>query len=160
MREIYRDINSSEFGYLYDIGVLDDGSLHNPKGYPEDQVRAVLAWAAEKRRKRRSDPAKKAAVTRKRRSGRASARRPPSGSLPRSTVIALQRLAQRRLYRSIKVAIAALFATRDAEQTALVPRVHVASVAMAPLATFVIPRHPYEVLHGLVLYQPQQHHRD
>jgi hypothetical protein len=45
------------------------GSLASPldgatKGYPEDQVRAVLAWAVEKRRKRRSDPAKKAGVRR------------------------------------------------------------------------------------------------
>jgi hypothetical protein len=52
---------------MYDIGVFDDGRLHNPKGYPEDKVRKALADAEERQRKRRSDGAKKAAVTRKRR---------------------------------------------------------------------------------------------
>jgi hypothetical protein len=83
--------------------------------------------------------------------GRASARRPPSGSLPRSTVIALQRLAQRRLYRSIKVAIVALFATRDAEQTALVPRVHVGKCSNGAARDV---RHTAASIRGLAWFSP------
>ena len=38
-------------GKLYSIGILADGTLHNPNGYPDDVVRAaVLAADARKRR--------------------------------------------------------------------------------------------------------------
>jgi hypothetical protein len=51
--------------YLKDIGVLDDGSLYNPNGYPEQDVRAAVAAADERRRVKRSEAAKKAGVTRR-----------------------------------------------------------------------------------------------
>lgn len=50
---------------LYDIGVNDDGSLHNPNGYPDETVRAAMAAAEERRSERRSKAAKKAAQTRR-----------------------------------------------------------------------------------------------
>lgn len=67
MSKFYKYINTPEYGYFYGIGIYDDGTLRNPRGYPKDQVLMVLARAAEEDRKRRSDGAKKAAVTRKRR---------------------------------------------------------------------------------------------
>jgi hypothetical protein len=53
--------------WLYDLGVCPDGTLHNPKGYPDDIVRAAVAAADERRRARRSEAAQKAATTRRRR---------------------------------------------------------------------------------------------
>lgn len=52
---------------LYDVGVLPDGSLHNPNGYPDDSVRAAVQAAEFIRQQRRSLAAKKAAETRRRR---------------------------------------------------------------------------------------------
>jgi hypothetical protein len=52
---------------LRDVEVLDDGSLHNPNGYPDDLVREAVAAANERRHQRRSRAAKKAAETRRRR---------------------------------------------------------------------------------------------
>jgi hypothetical protein len=52
---------------LYDVGILADGSLHNPNGYPEDEVRRRVEWANEQRRLRRSNGARKAAATRSKR---------------------------------------------------------------------------------------------
>ena len=52
---------------LSDIGVNADGSLHNPRGYPDSTVRAAMAAAEERRSQRRSNSAKKAAETRRRR---------------------------------------------------------------------------------------------
>lgn len=52
---------------LYDVGLNADGSLHNPNGYPEDIVRAVVTAADEDLRQRRSAAATKAAETRRRR---------------------------------------------------------------------------------------------
>ena len=52
---------------LRDMRILPDGSLHDPNGYPEDEVRAGIAAAEESRRQRRSKAAKKAAVTRRKR---------------------------------------------------------------------------------------------
>jgi hypothetical protein len=49
---------------LYDVGILADGTLHNPHGYPEDVVRSAVSAAIERGKKDRSDAAKKAAVTR------------------------------------------------------------------------------------------------
>lgn len=49
---------------LYDVGILADGTLHNPKGYPEDIVRAAVLEAVERGKKRRSDAAKKGTQTR------------------------------------------------------------------------------------------------
>lgn len=55
---------------LYDVGVRDDGSLHNPNGYPEETVRAAIKAAEERRHLWRSEAAKRAAVTRRRRQER------------------------------------------------------------------------------------------
>jgi len=52
---------------LYNVGILPDGTLHNPHGYPKDVVRAAVQAADERCRERRSQAAKKAAVTRARR---------------------------------------------------------------------------------------------
>jgi hypothetical protein len=51
-------------GKLYDVGILADGTLHNPRGYPEDIVRAAVLAADEREVQRRSEAAKKAAATR------------------------------------------------------------------------------------------------
>jgi hypothetical protein len=55
---------------LHDVGILDDGSLHNPNGYPEEVVRAAVLAADTRRHERRSRAAKEAAVTRARRQER------------------------------------------------------------------------------------------
>lgn len=52
---------------LYDIGINADGTLHNPNGYPDADVRAAIAGAEERARQRRQEAAAKAAVTRRRR---------------------------------------------------------------------------------------------
>jgi hypothetical protein len=49
---------------LRDVGILADGTLFNPNGYPEDVVRSAVLAAIEDGKKRRSDAAKKAGVTR------------------------------------------------------------------------------------------------
>jgi hypothetical protein len=49
---------------LRNVGILADGTLHNPNGYPEDVVRSAVLAAIEREKKRMSDAAKKAAVTR------------------------------------------------------------------------------------------------
>ena len=52
---------------LFEIGVHPDGTLYNPRGYPEDIVRAAVTAADERKRQRRQASARKAAATRKRR---------------------------------------------------------------------------------------------
>ncbi len=59
---------------LFAVGILSDGTLHNPNGYPEDVVRAAVTGADERRHERRSKAATKAAVTRRRRKEKAVAR--------------------------------------------------------------------------------------
>jgi hypothetical protein len=49
---------------LHQVGILDDGTLHNPRGYPEDLVREAVLAADVQVKKQRSAAAKKAAVTR------------------------------------------------------------------------------------------------
>jgi hypothetical protein len=49
---------------LYQVGILANGRLYNPRGYPDDVVRAAVLAADQRRR---SEAAKKAAVTRERR---------------------------------------------------------------------------------------------
>jgi hypothetical protein len=51
--------------YYYSVGIRADGTLINPRNYPEDTVRAAIAAAEERARVRRSEAARKAAVTRK-----------------------------------------------------------------------------------------------
>jgi hypothetical protein len=50
---------------LDSTGVNDDGTLHNPNGYPEPAVRAAIAAAKQRRHDRRSKAARKAAGTRR-----------------------------------------------------------------------------------------------
>jgi hypothetical protein len=55
---------------LFEVGILDDGTLHNPRGYPPEIVRAAVMAADAQWHARRSASAKKAAVTRQRRQER------------------------------------------------------------------------------------------
>ena len=48
---------------LYNVGILPDGTLHNPNGYPEEMVRAAVLAADQRRHERRSQAATKAAAT-------------------------------------------------------------------------------------------------
>jgi hypothetical protein len=52
---------------LFNVGILEDGSLHNPRGYPDDIVRAAVLVADARRHERRSQAAKAAGETRRRR---------------------------------------------------------------------------------------------
>jgi hypothetical protein len=49
------------------VGINSDGSLHNPNGYPEEEVRDVVTKALQKYLDCRSSRAKRAAETRRRR---------------------------------------------------------------------------------------------
>jgi hypothetical protein len=59
----YRYVNYNGTFY-FSIGILPDGTLHNPKGYPESEVRAAVAAADARRHESRSNAAKKAVATR------------------------------------------------------------------------------------------------
>ena len=52
---------------LYSVGILPDGTLHNPRGYPDDDVRSAVLATDARRHERRSQAAKKAGDTRRRR---------------------------------------------------------------------------------------------
>jgi hypothetical protein len=52
---------------LYSVGILSDGTLQNPNGYPDDVVRAAVLAADKRWHEHRSRAAKKAAATRERR---------------------------------------------------------------------------------------------
>ena len=54
-------------GRLFEVGILADGALHNPNGYPEAVVRRSLDETIARRHAADSEAAKKAAVTRARR---------------------------------------------------------------------------------------------
>jgi hypothetical protein len=49
---------------LHDVGLFVDGTLYNPRHYPEDVVRAAIGAAMERRQVRRHVSAKQAAATR------------------------------------------------------------------------------------------------
>jgi hypothetical protein len=49
---------------LRSVGVLPDGTLWNPNGYPEELVRVAVLAADARKHERRSEAAKKAAKTR------------------------------------------------------------------------------------------------
>jgi Family of unknown function (DUF6011) len=49
---------------LHQVGILADGTLYNPRGYPDDLVREAVLAANESSRVSRSKAAKKAASTR------------------------------------------------------------------------------------------------
>ena len=55
---------------LRDLGILPDGTLHNPNGYPDDIVRAAVLSAEQQQHERRSRAAKQAAQTRHHRRGK------------------------------------------------------------------------------------------
>jgi hypothetical protein len=60
-------VNPAAGERIYDVGILADGTVHNPRGYPEDVVRAAVAGAEARRHERRSKAAIKAGATRRRR---------------------------------------------------------------------------------------------
>jgi Family of unknown function (DUF6011) len=64
---LYRWCHGPNGERLYGVGILADGSLRNPHGYPDDIVRAAVLAANAKTRAERSEAAKKAAETRKQR---------------------------------------------------------------------------------------------
>jgi len=68
----HRDPNGVD-AKLHDVGILADGTLHNPNGYPEETVRDAVLAANARRHERRSRAAQKAAVTRRRRLERRTA---------------------------------------------------------------------------------------
>jgi hypothetical protein len=53
------------------VGIMPDGTLYNPNGYPEDDVRTAVIAADARRHERRSQASKDAAVTRRQRTSRA-----------------------------------------------------------------------------------------
>ena len=59
---IWRDAEKTE--RLFQVGILPDGTLWNPNGYPDDVVRPAIAAAEARRHERRSNAAKRAAETR------------------------------------------------------------------------------------------------
>ncbi len=52
---------------LYDFGILDDGAMRNPNGYPEEIVRAAIEGVKERLHLPRGEAAKQAARTHRRR---------------------------------------------------------------------------------------------
>ena len=63
---------------LYEVGILPDGTLYNPRGYPDDIVRTAVLAADARKHERRSRAATKAADTLRQRQSRkvyAAARR-------------------------------------------------------------------------------------
>jgi Family of unknown function (DUF6011) len=52
---------------LHDVGILEDGTLHNPNGYPEAVVRAAIQAAEVRLHARRSQSALRAGEARRRR---------------------------------------------------------------------------------------------
>jgi hypothetical protein len=61
-----RDPRSPD-GRLYGVGIMADGTLRNPNGYPEDLVREAVAAAEARKHAKRSRAAKRAAETRAKR---------------------------------------------------------------------------------------------
>jgi Family of unknown function (DUF6011) len=61
-RWVWRDAPRGE--RLFKVGILPDGTLHNPNGYPEDVVRAACEAAEARQHEWRSQAAKEAAKTR------------------------------------------------------------------------------------------------
>jgi hypothetical protein len=65
----YQWVRVSETEKFYNVGILPDGALWNPNGYPEDVVRSAVIAADQRKKERRSRAAKKAAATREIRRG-------------------------------------------------------------------------------------------
>jgi hypothetical protein len=70
MSSKYRWVYTPNGDRLSSVGILADGSLHNPNNYPEDVVRAAVLAADARRHERRSQAAKQAAETRRVRTAR------------------------------------------------------------------------------------------
>jgi hypothetical protein len=66
----YRWVRAPDGSKYYEVGILADGALRNPNGYPAELVRQAVLDADERWRQKRSNAAKKAAVTRKKRQER------------------------------------------------------------------------------------------
>jgi hypothetical protein len=64
---VYKWVRTDNGERLRNVGTLDDGTLHNPNGYPEHVVRKAVWEANERRRARRSEAARRAGETRRRR---------------------------------------------------------------------------------------------
>jgi hypothetical protein len=64
------DLYPDGTGRLHAVGILADGSLHNPNNYDPELVRAAVLAAQERRRLRRSEAAIRAARTREGRKAR------------------------------------------------------------------------------------------
>ena len=62
---VYANEEQSLEQRLFNVGIENDGSLHNPNGYPEDLVRSAVMAADARGKERRSQAAKKAGATRK-----------------------------------------------------------------------------------------------
>jgi hypothetical protein len=60
----YKWVHGPNSERLYEVGILADGTLHNPRGYPDDVVREAALAANARRHARRSEAAKEAAKTR------------------------------------------------------------------------------------------------
>ena len=61
---LFRWVRHPDGGRLESVGIFADGTLHNPRGYPERDVREAVLAAVERRKARRSAAATKAARTR------------------------------------------------------------------------------------------------
>jgi hypothetical protein len=65
---IYRWVGNPDGGsVLHNVGILADGTLHNPNNYPEDLARRAVQAAEARRHNQRKAAAQKAASTRARR---------------------------------------------------------------------------------------------
>jgi hypothetical protein len=53
--------------WLFQVGILPDGTLRNPNNYPEGMVRAAILDAEARQHEKRSKAARKASATRSRR---------------------------------------------------------------------------------------------
>jgi hypothetical protein len=73
VNQLYRWVHS-EIGILYEIGRYKEGTIRNPRGYPEDVVIRALDKALEQEHQRRSEAAKKGAVYSQASSGQAYSR--------------------------------------------------------------------------------------
>ena len=56
--------HASGRGTFADVGILEDGTLHNPNGYPEAEVRAGVEAAIARLKESRKEAAARAALTR------------------------------------------------------------------------------------------------
>ena len=65
---VFTDLSTGE--KLYSVGILADGTLYNPNGYPDELVRTAVLAANARCHERRSKAAKQAAETRRQRTAK------------------------------------------------------------------------------------------